>query len=158
DYVYDRCDLAFDVDVNAAGNDVQRANQGDEADVFVCGFKNVAGGMEAEEIIGQCNCAEPEDDFGVMLQPPNREREWRPGNCDEQQHKRQNHPRVDDKLVHGRKLRRRQSPVKQKRLLLKRCYFGVATLNCIMNRMSPRERLMLCVMMALLLAGWAVAA
>ncbi len=59
--------LALDVDVDAARDDKQRANQRNEADVFDAAVQHALVGVQAEQVIGQGDRAERKGDLRVML-------------------------------------------------------------------------------------------
>ena len=64
--------LPLDIDVNAAGHDIQRANQRNETHILVCAIQHAVPLTQAEKIITKCNRAERQGDFRIMLAPPAR--------------------------------------------------------------------------------------
>ena len=96
--------LAFDIDVDAAGNHKQRADQQDETGVIVRHVQHAVRRPQHQKVIAQGNDAETERDLGIMPGPPMRGEQRRQGDGAEQQRKRQNHPRIGrhDVFTHPR--------------------------------------------------------
>ena len=69
-HIGQRCRLALDVDVNAAGDDKQRADQQDEADVVFRDMPHPARRSQDQKVIAERDGAESERNLGVMPQPP----------------------------------------------------------------------------------------
>ena len=79
----------MDTDVDAAGNDEQRANERDETDIFVGGLTQTVRIMHNKKITACGEGAEAKCDLGIMQQPPARRKNWRDRHRAEQQHERQ---------------------------------------------------------------------
>ncbi len=62
--------FALDGDVNAARDDKQGADQGDETEVLMRGVPNPTRLMEPEEVISDDNNREAADDFRIVAAPP----------------------------------------------------------------------------------------
>jgi len=88
DHVRHRCGFAFDVDVNAARDDEQRADERDEAYIFVPHVQHTLVSVQAEEIVAKRNGAEPKRYFGIMFRPPVGKEKRCQRNRRQQRHKR----------------------------------------------------------------------
>ena len=94
--------LAFQADVNAAGDDEQRGDQDDETDVFACGVPDAIVCLEADQVVQQRHGAERIRRLRIMFLPPVGQKQRRQSDTGEQDHERQNHPGVGmDGMFHA---------------------------------------------------------
>lgn len=90
DRVTHRCGLASHADMDPAGHDEKRADQGYEAGILVAHFGQAGALAEHEEVVPAGEESEGQRDFGVIVLPPVKVDERHQGD------RKQHHPERDD--------------------------------------------------------------